>query len=136
MAYMEWTRALEVGHPRIDEEHQSLVAALNALQAALEQGRDRQEVERVLVFLRGYTVRHFETEETMMIRHGYPDAPAHFAAHAELVVQVSDLIAEFRLGRNVLTQAVLEFLEHWLVDHIQGRDQELGKFLRGRGVAV
>jgi hemerythrin len=136
MAYMEWSQALEIGFRQIDEEHRSWLAALNGLHAALDQGKDRQEVERVLVFLRDYTVRHFETEEAMMIKHRYPGASAHFAAHSELVLKVSDLIADFRLGREVLTDAVLAFLETWLVDHIQAKDRELGSYMRARGVVA
>lgn len=136
MAYMEWNQALAVGHEQIDEEHRSLVEALNRLHAAMEQGKDRHEIERVLLFLRSYTVRHFDTEEALMIKHHYRGAPAHFAAHAELVLRVSDLIMEFRLGREVLTDSVLAFLERWLVEHILGKDQEFGDFLRGKGVAA
>jgi hemerythrin-like metal-binding protein len=134
MAYMEWTQDLAVGQPQIDEEHRSLVAAVNDLHAALDQGRDRQEIERILVFLRGYVVRHFEQEETLMIRHRFPGAPGHFAAHAELVLRVSDLLAALRSGREVLTEAVLAFLGTWLREHFQGQDQVFGDYLRAKGV--
>ena len=33
-----------------------------------------------------------------------------------------------------LTEALLDFLETWLVEHILGQDQELGDYLRARGI--
>ena len=134
MAYMEWQPALAMGQPQIDAEHRSLVEALNRLHAAVDEGRDREEVERVLIFLRDYTVTHFTAEEALMIQHQYPGASAHFTAHSALVMQVSDLLTDFRAGKAVLTEAVLTFLETWLWEHILGPDTEFGGFLRSRGV--
>ena len=134
MAYTEWTPALEVGFPRIDEDHRDLLAAMNRLHEAVTRGEDREELAKVLTFLRDYTVSHFETEEGLMIRSGYPGTPGHVAAHAELVLKVGDFLSDFRAGRVELTEALLDFLETWLVEHILGQDQELGDYLRARGI--
>lgn len=136
MDYMEWQPALEVGFAKIDEDHRALIAAVNRLHAAMEQGQDKAELAKVLNFLRDYTVSHFEMEETLMIQYGYPGASAHFAAHAELVLKVCDFIADFRAGRVALTEALLDFLGTWWVGHIQSQDRELGIYLRARGAAA
>ena len=136
MDYMKWTPALEVGFAKIDEDHQELVAALNRLHLAMDLGKDKAELATVLNFLRDYTVGHFQTEEALMIKYNYPGAPAHFAAHAELVLNVCDFIVDFRAGRVALTEVLLEFLETWLEEHILGLDHELGAYLRARGVVA
>jgi hemerythrin-like metal-binding protein len=136
MDYMKWTPALEVGFAKIDEDHRELIDALNGLHAAMDQGQDKVELAKVLKFLRDYTVSHFQMEEALMIKYGYPGAPAHFTAHAELVLKVCDFIVDFRAGRVALTEALLEFLETWLVGHIQAQDHELGIYLRARGVVA
>jgi hemerythrin-like metal-binding protein len=133
MTYMEWHSALEVGHERIDADHRALVGALNQLHAAMDQGKDQAEIVKVLNFLRDYTVTHFQAEETLMIQHNYPGAPAHFAVHAELVLKVSDFIGDYRSGKTMLTADLLAFLESWLLEHILGLDKELSGFLRNRG---
>jgi len=136
MAYVEWRPALEVGQGKLDGDHRSLVDVLNRLHAAREQGQGKAEIEQVLVFLREYVVTHFRTEESLMIQHRYPGAAQHFAAHVDLVMKLSDLLTEYRAGRAELTDAVLGFLESWLVDHILGPDKELGVYLRSRGSAA
>ena len=134
MAYMEWKPNLEVGNTKIDGDHRTLVDAVNQLHAALDQGKDKEEIAKVLNFLRDYTVSHFGMEEALMIKHNYRKAPDHFAAHAGLVIQVSDFIADYRTGYIVSIPDMLTFLEAWLVDHIQVKDKELGGFLEGLGV--
>jgi len=134
LAYMEWGPALETGHDQIDMEHRALVEAVNRLHDALDQGKDREELGRILGFLRDYAVTHFAAEEALMIQVGYPQASAHFAAHADLVMRLSDHLADFRAGRVVATGTLLAFLEEWLVDHILSQDQDFGAFLRPQGL--
>jgi hemerythrin len=132
MARITWQPALETGYGRIDEEHQSLVEAINRLRDAMEAGKGPDEIEDLLVFLRDYTVRHFAMEEGLMIQYNYPGTAAHFAAHSTLVLQVSDLLAAHRAGQPRPLEAVLAFLENWLLGHIQNVDRELGIFLKNR----
>jgi len=133
MAYLEWQAEMEVGHGRIDEDHRTLVDAMNQLRAALDQGMERDGVAKVLSFLRDYTVSHFQMEEALMIQHGYPGAPAHLAAHAELLLKVSDFSAAYRRGGFVSIPDLVAFLEAWLLNHIQVEDKALGLFLKGQG---
>ncbi|MCE1204687.1 MAG: bacteriohemerythrin [Holophagaceae bacterium] len=132
---MQWGPALELGHAGIDADHRSLLETLNRLRQAVRQDQGREEIQAVLLFLRDYTVSHFATEEGLMLQHGYPGTSAHLTAHADLVMQLSDLVADYRAGKAQLTEALLTFLEAWLVEHIQGLDREFGWYLRGRGLA-
>ena len=136
MAYMTWRPDLEVGHETMDAEHRTLVEALNRFHDAMAAGRGRAEVDRTLVFLRDYAVGHFTTEEELMVRHGFPDAAAHFAEHADLISRVSGFLAEHRTGRVRPAEEMLAFLEAWLLDHILVQDRELGAFLAQRGAAL
>jgi hemerythrin-like metal-binding protein len=136
MAYMNWRSDWEVGHSKIDEQHKSLVEAINTLHAAMKQGKGKDEVRRILVFLRDYTVDHFKTEEALMDAHRYPGAAAHKAIHADLVKQVATLVTDFQSGKPVMTSAVLDFLEDWLIKHIMSEDTALGAFLKSKGVTA
>lgn len=136
MAYMQWRSTLEVGHAQIDSEHQSLVEVLNRLHAAMKQGKGKDEIEKVLVFLKDYTVGHFKAEEALMMAHRYPGAQLHMAIHADLVKQVADLITNYKAGKTVLTGSVLDFLEEWLVKHIMSEDKALGQFLKDKSAVA
>jgi hemerythrin-like metal-binding protein len=134
MALIVWDRRLETGHGKIDEQHKSLVETVNRLHEAMKQGKGRGELEGILVFLKDYTVTHFAMEEELMDRHAYAGAPKHKQIHADLVRQVADLVTKFQAGKAMLTLDVMNFLEDWLTQHIQGEDYRLALDLKGKGV--
>ncbi len=133
MPPITWHPELETGHAAIDLDHRTLLEALNRLQAAMEAGQGREEIGQVLGFLRDYTVSHFSTEEALMLRLQYPKASAHFAAHAELLVKVSDYMSQYRAGAEVSLPGLLGFLRAWLEGHIQVEDKAFGAYLGTRG---
>ena len=132
MARIEWDEALATNHPKIDEQHKALIDAFNNLYEAIGKGRARQEGSRTLLFLTNYTVQHFQMEEDLMDQVHYPDAARHKKLHHDLVVKLSSLMKNYVSGAENLTGSTLEFLEGWLVEHIQGEDCRLAEFLRGR----
>jgi hemerythrin-like metal-binding protein len=134
MALIVWDARLETGHAAIDDQHKSLVEILNRLHTAMKQGRGKAELEGILVFLKDYTVTHFGMEEGLMAKHGYAGGDRHRAIHAELVRQVADLVTRFQAGTGMLTLEVMNFLEDWLVKHIQAEDYAFAQDLRARGI--
>ena len=130
MGNIEWDASLETGNPKIDEQHQALIEAFNQLQAAIERGRAREEVSRTLMFLTNYTVAHFRMEEELMDRGAYPDAGRHKRLHHGLVVSLSELMKHYAQGAASLTVNTMQFLEGWLVEHIQGEDRRLAEIQR------
>ena len=51
------------------------MVAYNNLHGAMKQGRGKDELGTTLVFLKDYTVQHFQMEEEFVKTHAYP-APA------------------------------------------------------------
>jgi len=134
MALIVWDKRLETGHRKIDEQHQSLVEIFNRLHGAMKQGKGKEEVEGILVFLKDYTVNHFAMEEQLMAQHSYSGAAKHMQIHADLVRQVAELVTRFQQGTGTLTLPVMNFLEDWLVKHIQGEDYRFALELRNKGI--
>jgi len=132
MASIEWSPTLETGDDRIDEQHKALIEAFNQLHAALDHSRGWQEVSRTLIFLTNYTVQHFRQEEALMESAKYPDTPRHKKLHHDLVVKLSQLLKRYEEGSATLNLSTLEFLEGWLVEHIQGEDTRVAEHLRSR----
>jgi hemerythrin-like metal-binding protein len=130
MERTEWAVTQDQECERVEQDHHALLGAIRRLQTAVDKQGDAAEVTETLAFLRDYTVNHFAAEEALMVRHGYPGAAAHFTAHTDLVVQVSDLLSDLRGGETRLSREVLAFLDRWLVSHIQGMDRDLLRYLK------
>jgi len=130
MALITWDARLETGHPTIDEQHKALIDAYNALHNAMKQGKGKDELHKVLHFLADYTVSHFRMEEDLMNVHAYAGTQRHKELHADLVAKVLELIRKLEAGQAMLTLQVMDFLEGWLVEHIQGEDYRLAQALK------
>jgi hemerythrin-like metal-binding protein len=127
-----WREEYSIHQPEIDRQHQKLVGYLNSLYEAMMEGRSNQEMGKLLADLVQYTLVHFRDEERLMQMHNYPAFHAHHAAHADLERQVAEFQNRLRNGRVTLSLDLLKFLKSWLQHHIQGSDQEFGRYLAAK----
>jgi hemerythrin len=132
MAIITWDERIETRHGEIDAQHKALIQAFNDLHDAMKQGRGKEEVGRTLNFLADYTQTHFRMEESLMTHSGYPRAAKHRELHAEFEGKALALVNDFEKGRTLITLPVMDFIEDWLVNHIQGEDVLLAQFLNGK----
>ena len=134
MAY-EWDSSLETGHEKIDNQHKQLVAALNSIISAAQEGKGKEEIFKTLEFLTGYTVMHFSTEEKLQIQYDYPDYLVHKRYHDEFKITVSELTE--RLVREGPTEemigTVTSTIGEWLLNHIKGDDFRMAAFVKAKG---
>jgi hemerythrin len=132
-ASLQWTPALAVGVPDIDEQHQELFRRGERLISALRAG-DRSEVLPLLAYLDEYVVHHFAAEERIMREAGYPGLEAQVAAHAAFRKDFAAMVRDYRrTGPTALVAlTVHNWLSDWLRQHIGELDRELGLFLAAR----
>jgi hemerythrin-like metal-binding protein len=134
MAFIEFDDRYRLGHPEIDEQHAKLFRAVNQLYDAMRAGHAREELDRILNFLRIYTVKHFATEERFMVESGYPGYGNHRVIHEKLAEQVHDLERRHQAGAVSLSLEVFNFLKDWLAVHISSEDRHLVEYLRTKGM--
>jgi len=132
---LAWSESLSVDIRLIDDQHRQLVHLINRLFRAMQTGSGRQETAAVLNELVEYTVYHFNAEEELFSRHGYPEEIPHKNAHKQLVAQVLAFQQKFKSGDSELDMELLQFLKDWLVQHIMKTDKRYAGFLREKGVA-
>ncbi|PWC78278.1 bacteriohemerythrin [Azospirillum sp. TSH64] len=141
--FMPWTDALAVGEEGIDTDHMILIALMNeAASLAGQAGRsggDRRAAARALGEAIGrllaYTALHFEQEERLMDRCGYPDARAHKAQHEALRARADGLRRRLDAGDSVADE-LLALVREWLFEHIQRADKRIGEHLAAQGETV
>jgi hemerythrin-like metal-binding protein len=131
---IQWKSELEVNIPEIDRQHQKLVALINDLDAAMQDGRGKDVVGAVLDRLVDYTVYHFGAEEHLMDEHHYPGSVRHKAQHVEFVKKLIHFRSAYSEGRVGVSINVMTFLCDWLVEHIMGTDRQYVPHLAAKGV--
>jgi hemerythrin len=135
MPLIQWNEQISVGVAQFDNDHKYLITLLNSLYDGINAGRGPQSLAYILEELLEYTETHFAREEAELQRLGYPDFEAHKAQHDRLTGSVYDIQRQVQAGATTAlsTQAV-EFLNNWLVEHIQGADKNYMSFFASHGV--
>ena len=124
-----WSHTLSVEVDEIDEDHHKLVNIFNILNHAVSEGESPEYLAAVLEELINCTVWHFSHEERLMLQYGYESIEEHRAEHRELVNSARELQREILQADKPVTGEHLEFLEHWLTEHILTADMRLGSYL-------
>jgi len=128
MQAFTWSSLFETGLAEVDAQHRQLVGLVNQLGEDAHSG-DAARIDQALAELAEYTVYHFRSEEGIMEAAGVSavHADRHRATHQRFVAQVVDWINRRNAGEDIHLAALIEFLANWLVFHILGDDQSLGR---------
>lgn len=127
----ELTKDLETGNVIIDGEHRELFRAVNALMDACGKGQGRAAVEPALKFLLSYVDKHFNHEEQLQSKSGYPNMAAHKQFHEGYKRKLREIAGKIpAAGPGMTDLANLNSHIAVLVSHIKTEDKRLGAFLK------
>ena len=129
MALMEWKEDYSVGIKHIDEQHMGLINQFNKLHDAMKMGRGKSILGDILTTLIQYTQTHFESEEALFDKFGYPETNEHKKEHQKFRTEVLQFKESFEEGLLMVTIELMNFLKNWLVDHMLGTDAKYKEFL-------
>ena len=134
MALMNWDSTLQFDIAEIDNQHKKLVELLNTLFDAMQDGRSREVLGKILNELASYTVMHFKNEEKYFEKFGFEDEVDHIAAHESFVSKVSKFKAEFDSGNATISQDLLRYLKDWITKHINVSDRKYVELFKKNGL--
>ncbi|MBF0593044.1 MAG: hemerythrin family protein [Nitrospirae bacterium] len=131
---IKWTEDLTVGVDSIDDQHKELISIINNLLKAINRGDARDEIEKVIAFLKNYVATHFAMEETLMLRIKYPNDKflEHERQHTDFWENFNELVAVFNNDHSLplMVNTMKEVLVDWLVNHICQTDKAIGVFVK------
>ncbi|MEZ7196422.1 bacteriohemerythrin [Pseudodesulfovibrio karagichevae] len=125
-----WDDSIATGIELIDEQHQELIGLINRLNSAMQQGKGKAVLGEILDELGHYAVFHFEQEETLFDKYGYPETDQHKAVHRKLLSDTTAFIEQFKAGQTGMSRDLFFFLKDWLTNHIKGVDHRYVPFLK------
>jgi hemerythrin len=120
---------LTVGIDEIDEDHRRMVDLFNILNHSVTEGAAADYVGAVLEELINCTAWHFSHEERLMLKYGYEGIEEHKMEHKDLINGVRELQQKYLQVGTLDEKEDLDYLEHWLTEHILGTDMKLGSYL-------
>lgn len=122
---MDWSDRFSINQDEIDAQHKKLFQMLTKLEASLARGIVGPEIGEVLKELVGYTTYHFTSEESYMEQIGFHELAEHKALHKKLIGQVTRILLDIRAGQDFTALNLIDFLKHWLWDHILKEDKKI-----------
>jgi hemerythrin len=118
----------------MDDQHGILMDTLNELRVQVSRGCTREQVTEPLTRLLEFTGMHFDCEEGLLQRHGYPGLEEHRSAHQRLMSEIRQAVERADHNEMRELQRVLGFLRGWYFEHVERLDRQYGEWLNARGV--
>ena len=123
---LNWNKSFEVGHERIDFEHQIFLGLIKKL-ADIEVN-SASEFNRYLIELKKYAEFHFISEENIMLDCSYPDYNEHKKLHNNLIKDLDHHIN--RYDRDKLQPGeFVAFLYEWFIHHTMVEDLKISSYI-------
>ncbi|AWK88831.1 bacteriohemerythrin [Azospirillum thermophilum] len=125
MDHVAWDETMSVGVAILDDDHKKLLDMFNGLLRTGITAGNRDDLCALLGSLRAYTTVHFAREEEWMESHGFPELPAHKAAHRYFVEEVEKLHRDFEGSNTTMLRVdLILLLKEWFIEHIQHVDAQ------------
>ncbi|MEP7294629.1 MAG: hemerythrin domain-containing protein [Burkholderiales bacterium] len=128
MSTLEWSDALSLDLPEMDDTHREFVVLL----AAVENAADAQ-IEATWRELIAHTDDHFGREDRWMRDTRYASSNCHSTQHLVVLKVMREIEAMVREDKPALIRQVARELAQWFPQHAQGMDAALALHLRGVG---
>ncbi|MBF0537604.1 MAG: hemerythrin family protein [Nitrospirae bacterium] len=139
---IKWTNDLSVRVDSIDDQHKELIAIVDNLLKAINRGDGKDEIEKVMAFLKKYVTTHFAMEEALMSRIKYPKDKflEHERQHTEFWENFNELVGAFKMIEGfkkdyhspAIVDTIKKLLVDWLINHICKTDKAIGGFVKKR----
>jgi diguanylate cyclase (GGDEF)-like protein/hemerythrin-like metal-binding protein len=136
MHNIEWKPELSIGIESIDNDHRKLIELTNQLIGAIDREFPQEEILAIFDELEAYTHYHFGREESFMDTHCTLDEMKeeirkHKAQHRYFTGRLTVLKETLEHAtKKSVSYEIVEFLLHWLIDHIINEDLKLTHCLK------
>lgn len=135
MKVCEWTQDYGVGISVLDKHHRRLFEILNELFTLMDKGSEDGPILHVIDELLDYTHYHFDEEEKIMEKMGYPELEQHKRLHRDLIDLLKGFAKEAQGGMAIfvaikVANAGLE----WLKNHILSVDHKYYEYMKAQGL--
>jgi len=124
-----WKGEYETGNARIDFEHQVFLDLVRQFAADSDAGIAPEHLSRTASEIFKYADFHFYSEESLMLRVGYPEYRQHHALHALLLKELRGYLDSMALDAT-RSEEMASFLYDWFVSHTLAEDTKLADYVK------
>jgi len=130
-----WQDKFSVGVTEMDAQHKQLIAMINQLITEQKTLTTPETIANLLTEMIDYSREHFRAEEYLMSEYGYDRKDKQVQLHEDFIQKTQEFCSANGIGPNILSVALLEYLQTWLMDHILKEDMQYKAFFADKDVA-
>lgn len=131
---LKWDDNLLTNIKAIDDQHKHFVSILNDLYVHFSNLSPQEILDKTISELVSYASVHFTTEEGYMEKYNFSGVEEHKQIHNELRSKLEELLNNYnKIGKDALPQ-LFDFLENWLVQHLDLYDRKYAEYFASIGV--
>ncbi len=134
MEIINWKNEFSVGVQEMDDQHKKLIGMINRLIEEQHTLTDPKTIAELLTDMTDYAQIHFRAEEYLMAEYGYDRKSQQEEQHKAFIDKTISFYSVSDLGPNILSEALLDYLSIWLVNHILKEDMKYKVFFRNKGL--
>lgn len=129
-----WENRFSVNVSKIDEEHKFFILIVNKIFAGKEKDNRQEQISDALNEMTEYAISHFKSEEECMLGLDYSEYREHKKEHTEFLKTTISFCKRAVAKETDLMGDICEYLEQWLVRHIQVTDNKLTECFNKNGL--
>lgn len=133
MKAISWRDEYSVGVAEMDLQHQKLLAMIGRLVDEQHRLTDQKTVAELLTAMTEYAAEHFRAEEYLMAEYGYDHNDRQVLQHQAFIQKTQEFM-NASVGPNILSNALLDYLNSWLINHILHEDMLYKDFFNAKGL--
>ncbi len=124
-----WKDLFCCGNPLIDAQHQSLFQVSNELFNAVLSGRPSPEISLIIARLLADVTRHFQDEQMILEKAGFPGLQKHAEEHSGLLARGIELSEQFEASTLSVGDVFQFFACDVVMIHMLGADREYFSYI-------
>ena len=132
MEFSEWVSQHSVGDPLMDSYHHIFFQGVEHIEEVAGDGDVEAARERV-TFLLVYANMHFDAEEALLAKVGFPELEDHRAQHQAFRERILELQRQIKDDPSLSTLVeIAKTAKGWWMRHILQEDMKYAEFLKHR----
>ena len=124
----EWTHEMQIDHGQIDDDHQKLLAIANRVLDVEHPKWDAEDLRLAIQELYDYANHHFNREEDLMRKIGYPEVETHQEKHKSIISEMSHYLTISHHMNEILNN-FRKLMNDWVITHIMEEDKKIRQFM-------
>ncbi len=133
MNSINWDSSYTVRIDELDDQNKQILKTINSISECANLSVRSGKISDILNELTIHARKHFQMEETLLEKHGYPELSHQKEEHKAFRIKIVALCEDTMQRKESVPADIQEFLNDWWTNHILKSDLKYHSFFKRAG---